>query len=144
MRALFFAFFILSFGVQSAEYQDDIDKFFDLYSSGKVNEAVDTIYSSNSYVSAIPDQIKNIKTQLSALEGLVGSIQHINRVDTFSVGELLVQVTYIVTYARQPVRFEFQFFKVKDGWRTYSFSFDDEIDEEIKAAARKALLIQPE
>jgi len=35
------------------------------------------------------------------------------------------------------VRYEFQFFKVKDGWRIYSFSFDDDLSE-VQNQARQA------
>lgn len=127
----------VSFNLFAADYQQEINKFFELYKQDKIDEAVDSIYSSNQYVSSIPDQIKNVKTQLNALKGLVGQIHHIGHLDTFLVGESFVYVTYLATYDRQPVRYEFQFFKVKDGWRIYSFSFDDDLSE-IQTQARKA------
>lgn len=124
----------------AADYQSEIDEFFKLYQSGKVDEAVDSIYRTNKYVSSIPDQIQRVKTQLNALGGLVGDINHIGKIDTYTVGDNLVHVTYLATYDRQPVRYEFQFFKVKSGWRIYSFSFDDELTKEITTLARKAAL----
>ncbi|TRX56835.1 hypothetical protein [Thalassomonas sp. M1454] len=127
----------VSFNIFAADYQQEINKFFELYKKDKIDEAVDSIYSTNEYVSAIPDQIKNVKTQLNALKGMVGQVHHIGQLDTFLVGESFVYVTYLVTYDRQPVRYEFQFFKVKDGWRIYSFSFDDDLSE-IQSQARKA------
>lgn len=126
-----------SFNVFAVDYQQEIDKFFELYKADKVDEAVDSIYSTNEYVSAIPDQIKNVKTKLSALNGLVGKVHHIGLLDTFLVGDSFVYVTYLVTYDRQPIRYEFQFFKVNDGWRVFSFSFDDDLSG-IQAQARKA------
>jgi hypothetical protein len=131
---------LLSFSSLASDYQSEIDDFFKLYQTGKVNEAVDSIYKTNKYVSSIPDQIKNVKTQLTALAGLVGEIHNIGKIDTYSVGDDFVHVTYLVTYDRQPVRYEFQFFKVKQGWRVYSFSFDDSLTDEITALARKAAL----
>ena len=124
----------------AADYQSEIDEFFKLYQSGKVDEAVDSIYRTNKYVSSIPDQIQRVKTQLNALGGLVGDINHIAKIDTYTVGDNLVHVTYLATYDRQPVRYEFQFFKVKSGWRIYSFSFDDDLTKEITTLARKAAL----
>ncbi|MCC5451920.1 hypothetical protein LMJ53_09315 [Rheinheimera sp. UJ51] len=131
---------LLSFNSLAADYQTEIDDFFKLYQSGKVDEAVDSIYRTNKYVSSIPDQIKNVKNQLNALEGLIGDINNIGKVDTYAVGDNFVHVTYLATYDRQPVRYEFQFFKVKSGWRIYSFSFDDGITQEIATEARKAAL----
>ena len=127
----------VSFNLFAADYQQEINKFFELYKKDKIEEAVDSIYSTNEYVTAIPDQIKNVKTQLNALKGLVGQVHHIGKLDTFLVGESFVYVTYLATYDRQPVRYEFQFFKVKDGWRIYSFAFDDDLSE-IQNQARKA------
>ena len=91
-------------------------------------------------MSAIQDQIKKVKTQLSSLEDLVGSVNNIDEINTYHVGDYFVHVTYLVTYDRQPIRYEFQFFKVKEGWRIYSFSFDDNLTEEIKSLARKSAL----
>jgi len=131
---------LLSLNTFASDYQSEIDEFFKLYKNGKVNEAVDSIYKSNKYVSSIPDQIINVKNQLSSLKGLVGEINNIGKIDTYAVGDDFVHVTYLVTYDRQPIRYEFQFFKVKEGWRVYSFSFDDELTGEIKALARESAL----
>jgi hypothetical protein len=131
---------LFSFSSIAADYQSEIDEFFKLYQAGKVDEAVDSIYRTNKYVSSIPDQIQRVKTQLNALGGLVGDINNIGKIDTYSVGNDFVHVTYLATYDRQPVRYEFQFFKVKSGWRIYSFSFDDDLTKEITTLARKAAL----
>jgi hypothetical protein len=124
----------------ASDYQQEIDKFFDLLKNDKVVESVSSIYKTNKYVSAIPDQIANVKNQLSSLSGMVGKINLIKKLDVYNVNDTFVHVTYIVTYDRQPVRFEFQFFKVSDGWRIYSFSFDDKIDNEVEMLARKQAL----
>ena len=131
---------LLTFNSMASDYQSEIDEFFELYKIGKVNEAVDSIYKTNKYVSSIPDQIMNVKNQLTSLKGLVGEINNIGKIDTYTVGDDFVHVTYLVTYDRQPIRYEFQFFKVTEGWRVYSFSFDDELTEEIKGLARKSAL----
>ncbi len=141
MKAIFAALIVLvSCNAWSADYQSEIDNFFSLYKAEKIDEAVSGIYSTNPYVSAIPDQVKQIKTQLSALKDLVGELNHIDKIDTYEVGDSFIHLTYLVTYDRQPIRFEFQFFKVKQGWRIYSMSFDDDLTDEIKSLAREAAL----
>jgi len=124
----------------TANYMDDIDAFFKLLKSGKSSEAADKIYESNPYVTAIPDAILNVKTQLSGLPTLVGGINAIENVGSYYVGESLAHITYIVTYDRQPLRFEFQYFKVRDGWRISSFSFDDTVFDDVNKAARQAVM----
>ncbi|MGJ8693544.1 MAG: hypothetical protein ACSHW0_13825 [Thalassotalea sp.] len=121
-------------------FQAEIDDFFKLYQAGKVNLAVDTIYQSNSYVTAIPDQIMQVKNQLNSLNGLMGALHHIDKINDYYVGDKFVHSTYLVIYDRQPLRFEFQFFKVKKQWRIYSFSFDDDLTDDIERLARKAAI----
>jgi len=134
---------LLSFNAVASDYQTDIDQFFKLYQAGKINEAVDSIYQSNQYVSSVRDQVINVKNQMATLEGLIGEVNNIVKIDTYHVSDQFVHVTYLVTYDRQPMRFEFQFFKVNEGWRIYSFSFDD-IANEIKEIARLAALSRKE
>lgn len=138
--SIFLITLLVTFNASASNYQTEIDEFFELYQAGKISDAVDSIYDTNKYVSSIPDQILNIKNQLTSLKGLVGEINNIGKIDTYNVGENFVHVTYLVTYDRQPIRYEFQFFKVKSGWRIYSFSFDDDLTNEISELARKAAL----
>ena len=139
-RVLIAMLYFLPFYLFASDYQTEIDEFFALYSEGKIDESVDRIYSTNQYVSSIPDQIKNVKTQLAALEGLVGSMHFNKKLSEYVVSDLFVHVTYLVTYDRQPIRFEFEFFKVKSGWRVYSMSYDDDIDDDIEVLARDKAL----
>ena len=127
---------ILSVAAQASDYKQEIDNFFNLYKQGEIDKAVEAIYQTNPYVASIPDQIKAVKTQLGAVEGLVGKLHSLELVDTYEVGKSLVHVTYMGIYDRQPVRFEFQFFKLKDGWRIYAFSFDADVFEKIEESAR--------
>lgn len=129
--------FLLSISAHASDYKKDIDEFFDLYKKGEIDKAVDAIYETNPYVASIPDQIKNVKTQLGAVEGLVGKLHTLELVDTYEVGKSLVHVTYMGIYDRQPVKFEFQFFKLKDGWRIYAFSFDADVFDKIEVSAQK-------
>lgn len=129
--------FFVSISTHASEYTKEIDDFFDLYKKGKIDKAVDSIYKTNSYVASIPDQIKNVKTQMGAIEGLVGNLHALELVDTYEVGTSLVHVTYLGIYDRQPVKFEFQFFKLKDGWRIFAFSFDADVFDKIEVLAQK-------
>ena len=138
---MFIFFLCFSGSLYAADYQSEIDKFFNLYKTGNIEKAVASIYGTNPYISAVPDQVANVKTQLGSVKGLVGDIVEIHHIDTYKVANAFVHVTYIVTYDRQPIRFEFQYFKAKDGWRIYAFSFDQELDSDVQSLARKAALV---
>lgn len=124
----------------ASDYQDEIDQFFELYKQGKVEESVESIFKSNQFTATNSDLIGNVKNQLSSASEMVGSLKHIEKIGTYNVDDLIVHITYLVIYERQPVRFEFQFFKVDDKWRINTFSFDTGIDDDIEQLARKQAL----
>ncbi len=130
---------ILSAPVFAGDYKAEIQKFFTLYESGKKVEAVDSIYSTNPWMSSAADSIQNIKTQLQGIEKLVGNYNGKEFVDELNVKDRFVHVTYLALYDRQPVRMEFQFYKPMSDWIIYSFSFDVNFDDEIEAGARKRI-----
>ena len=134
------ALFTLSAALQAQEFEADIGVFFDLYKKGEIEQAVDTLYKSNPYVSSVSDQIKNVKTQLGSLTGLMGELHSIEKIDTFMVGKSMVHITYIGIYDRQPVRFEFQFFKLESDWRIFSFAFDADVFDDIETLAQPQAL----
>lgn len=141
MKYFFVVFFsILPITVSANEYQPEIDNFFKLLKKGQIEQSVKSIYKTNPYFSLVPDKVIKVKNQLNALPGLVGELNLLKKVDTYNVNDLFVHVTYIATYDRQPIRFEFQFFKVTEGWRIISFSFDDKVDDDIEGLARKQAL----
>ena len=132
-----FVLLTLSIGAVAIDYNKDINNFFVAFKTGDVDSAVDELYSSNPYVSALPDQIKVVKTQLGSLPGLAGEIQSISKMDEYVVNESLAHITYLVIYDRMPAKFEFQYFKVSSGWRIFSFSFDDSVFDMMEPDAQE-------
>lgn len=119
-----------------AGYEPLIQKFFKQFEGGKVNEAIDELYSTNKWIDQQRDMVQNIKTQFAGVVPLVGQYRGRELIGTATIGGRLVHVTYLMLYDRQPLRFEFQFYKPKDAWIIYSFSFDTKLSDEIEAAAR--------
>lgn len=123
----------------SLAYQVEIDKFFTLYESGKSIEAVDSIYSTNKWIRQKSDDIHNVKTQLQNLQSLVGKYQGKVMLGAEDIEDRLTHVTYLALFERQPVRLEFVFYRPQDDWIIYSFSFDDDIDEELETFSRRKI-----
>ena len=117
-------------------YEPLIQKFFKKFEAGKVNEAIDELYTTNKWAEQQRDLIQNIKTQFAGVGGLVGQYRGRELVGTTTIGGRLVHVTYLALYDRQPLRFEFQFYKPQDAWIIYSFSFDTKLSDELEASAR--------
>ena len=121
-------------------YQGEINKFFKLFEAGKKSEAVNSIYRTNPWMDSAQDAIINIKNQLQSLDKLVGNYNGKEKVGELDVRGRFVHITYLALYDRQPVRMEFQFYRPKDEWIIYSFSFDVKFDDEVEAMARKNIL----
>jgi hypothetical protein len=137
MRVIVIACLLLCTGVASAEgYQGEIDKFFMLFDQGKKAEAVDSLYASNPWMSSAKDSIREIKDQFAGIENLVGQYNGHALIGESIIKERFVHVTYLALYDRQPVRMEFQFYRPKQKWLIYGFSFDIEFDNAVEAEAR--------
>jgi len=120
----------------AGDYNSEISKFFTLFESGKKTEAVDSLYSTNPWMTSASDAIQNIKTQFEGIEKLVGNYNGKELIDEHNIKNRFVHITYLALYDRQPVRMEFQFYRPKNDWIIYSFSFDIEFDNEVEKGAR--------
>ena len=106
-------------------YDTEIEKFFSLYEKGEINRAIDSIYSTNRWIDSSSDAVMNVKGQFSSMSQVVGAYLGKERVGVHSYAERLLLVTYLVLYERQPIRLEFMFYRPKNAWIIYRFSFDD-------------------
>ena len=120
-------------------YQPLVDRFFEIYAGEGAVSALDYIYSSNPWISATSDAVQNVKNQLVGIQQLVGDYHGYERIGDYEVAGRFSHVTYMALYDRQPVRFEFQFYRAGEEWMTYSFAFDVDLDDEIEAAQRSRI-----
>jgi len=88
------------------------------------------------------DAIQNLKSQLGNLQPLVGEYYGFEPITIKSAGKSFVLYSFLVKYDRQPIRFTFEFYKPQDKWRVFSFSFDEELDDEVEEAAKAYRLPQ--
>lgn len=140
MRVMFTLALSLFFTTSLAgTYTSEIAKFYELYEKGKKVEAVDSIYSTNPWMSSAADSIHQIKTQLENIEEIVGNYNGKVLIDETSIKDRFVHVTYMTLYDRQPVRMEFQFYRPEEDWIVYSFSFDINFDDEVESEVRKKI-----
>jgi hypothetical protein len=123
----------------SDEYNKEIDNFFSLYEKGEISKSVDSIYSTNRWIDPSSDAVMNLKGQFSSMSQIVGTYVGKERIGVHSYSERLLMVTYLMLYERQPIRLEFMFYRPADSWIIYSFSFDDNTDQELKMSAREEI-----
>jgi len=138
-RILIFLSMILSASLLVADYNAEVEKFFTLYASQRYAEALESIYSTNPWISSSPDVVQNLQNQLTGVQRLVGRYYGEEFLGEVRVADRFVHLTYLALHDRQPLRMEFQFYKPGADWKIYAFSFDDAIDDEIERAAREAI-----
>ncbi len=117
-----------------------IKAFFNTYSTGKVEKAVEEIYKTNPWMSRNSDAVDNLKRQLRSAVELMGEYRGYGILGSKDVAADLVLYDYLVKYDRQPLRFRFMFYRADKEWMLYSISYDDSIDEELKELVKSTYL----
>lgn len=132
-------FFVIFAGGQRAtdnEYEKLVEMFFAKIEAGKPGEAIDFLYSNNPWVSDKAKNIEKLKSDFTKFSGLIGPYLRYELLVKESAAGRLVHAQYFVSYERQPLNFTFEFYKPGDKWMTYSFSFDDNLDDWLAEKAQ--------
>ena len=116
--------------------QDLLDTFFKTYEKDP-GKAVQDLYSTNKWNERVKDDIdKIIGTVNGFTESYMGKYYGHEIITTKNFSESFVLYSYLVKYDRQPLRFIFKFYRPNDKWVLYSYSLDDNLDDEIQEAAK--------
>jgi len=122
------------------EPQKTMDEFFYRYKNKSPNDAVGYIFGTNKYMAKSADQVENVKYKLNSAIALMGKYYGYDPLTKKTAGENLVIYTFLVRYDRQPIRFNFTFYKANDQWVIFNYSFDDSVTEELKEAVKITFL----
>ena len=137
MRYLILVMSILTSTLYSQDTPEKlIDQFFETYTSSGPREALTELYQTNKWMERNKDDLEKVKSQLEGLVNIVGDYYGKEFILKKELGESFVLISYLVKYDRQPVRFTFEFYKPNDTWRVFSFSYDDNFDDEVEEAAK--------
>ncbi len=115
------------------------ERFFEQVAAGEHARAIDELYSSNQWVSSISDQVGKLRAQFVGLNDLVGGYLGSEAVGDSAISSRFVYLWYIGYFERQPLQFHFSFYRAKDQWRVYSFSYDEGMDAVVKELAKMEL-----
>ena len=135
--------FIMAVFTFNAFGQDNPDKiiadFFNTYSEGEADKAIDDLYMHSPWLSSQDDAIIKLKTQFRDIKKLVGEYNGFQLLTKKTLGDCFELYVYLVKYDRQPFRFTFEFYKPKNSWLTYSFAYDYNLDNDLENAAKRDL-----
>jgi hypothetical protein len=132
--ALIFFFFLSASKVSAQVNPKGVaDKFFKDYQSLGVSNSIDNLYASNKWMELSAEAVGALKTQLEGLTlDFVGKFYGYELIKEQKIGENYLFLTYLGRYDRQPIKFEFEFYKPSNNWQIHSFSFDDKFGVFIK------------
>lgn len=113
-----------------------IKKFFEDYQTTEPDIAFDNLYKNMPWADQIKDNLNQVKMQFTDLQSLVGNYFGYELLTKKELANRFAIYNYLVLFDRQPIRFTFEFYKPKDKWHLYGFSYDDKIDDELEEATK--------
>jgi len=112
--------------------QKEIERFFEIYKGGDTSTALDTLFSTSIWFQErAKDNIEQIKIQLDGYSKQMGEVYGYEQLIARPIGDHLLHFTYFVFFDRQPLRFNFIFYKAKDEWAIFHFKYDDRISDDV-------------
>lgn len=111
-------------------------EFFRLFKTNPI-QAFDYAFSTNKWLKRDIDGIENLKNQFKNLIPLVGEYYGYEIINEKKIGENYKLISYMIKYDRQPLRFNFIFYKPANKWQLQNLNYDDKLSDEIKEAAKQ-------
>lgn len=103
-----------------------VEMFFSELSEGKVNEAIDHLYSSNPAMQQKIQALTVLKQQLASLPPLYGNLIGTENISQEELSPSLVRIVQVAKHEIHPIVWEFYFYKPKDKWIISQAMFVDQ------------------
>lgn len=139
MKQILFITLLLCPGTLFAQNDPEsiIQEFFKLYKEKTSDAALDYLFGTNKWMKDSKEQIENVKFKInSTVIKSMGDYHGYYLITQKTAGDKLRYYTYLLTYDRQPIRFNFLFYNPNGTWRLQNFSFDDSIGDELEEGAK--------
>jgi hypothetical protein len=111
------------------------DKFFELYQT-QPSKAFDYAFGTNHWDENQQDAVFEVKNKLKNITSQCGTYFGFEMLTEKTAGTTLKVVSFVLKYDREPIRFIFLFYKPNDAWRVMNLTFDEDLDLDLKEAAR--------
>lgn len=110
----------------SSDYQSYTETFFQHLGQAELELAVNTLFQTNPWIGRNLDQINNINSQLKGLPSMAGDYLGFEVLIHKTWKQIYAVQNCLAIYDRQPVNFDFHYYKPRDEWRIQNFnvSFD--------------------
>ena len=129
--------FLISCNEKGGTPKSLVTNFFETYEKQGVDIALNTIFQTNKYMINESDSaIENLKGSLVSYVKTIGSYHGYEIISEYPISKSIKYYTSIVNYDKQPLRFNFTFYKADNSWVLYSLNFDNNIMDELESMAK--------
>lgn len=118
-------------GTSAKSPEEQIEQFFKVYKDDP-HRAVLQLLQTNKNIDI---ENSNVSEQLKDIVGKIGNYNGNDLIIKRKAGDSMTLYSYLAKHDAQPLRVTFIFYKPKEDWKIYDFSFDTEVDDELKRAA---------
>jgi len=116
----------------SQKSTDELTESFFTEFKSDTDKAFDNLFGTNKWMMENKDGATKVKYQIRENASLVGEYMGYEKIGEKSLSESLKIAVYLVKYERQPFRFVFKYYKPKDKWMIFNFSYDESIDDDLE------------
>lgn len=124
-------FLALALGVKSgpreASYHAKIETFLNELAAGNTDEAY-ALFTDSSLTAEQKSALETLKIRTDTALKLLAKPQGNEFVKEQRYGKSVVRVVYLMKYERQPLVWEFYFYKPRSEWRLVTFRFNDSLE----------------
>lgn len=120
----------------ATDYLQEISAFFATIKKGQPKEAAERLLSTNAEAAARLDNKLSVENGLERMKDTLGAFKDFNIVKEKKIGERIVYVLAFAIYEKQPVRFEFIFYKPEEKWLFLNVNFGLQTIDDILAVGR--------
>jgi len=119
-----------------ADHLQQISSFFALIKKGQPKEAAEDLLSTNMEASSRMENKLSVENGLERMKDTLGAFKDFNIIREKKIGDRIVYVLAFALYEKQPVRFEFIFYKPEEKWLFLNVNFGLQTVEDILAVGR--------
>lgn len=128
-----------SFPQKSLGPEQIIEKFFDVFISEGTDPALEYILSTNQWIN---DGDIELKSSVKKLISQLGTYNGKELIVKRSIGDNYILWSFMIRYDRQPIRFQFIFYRPSTKWQLQDFRYDDDLGIELIEAANAYRLME--
>lgn len=120
----------------ATDYLQEISAFFATIRKGQPKEAAERLLSTNAEAASRLDNKLSVENGLERMKDTLGAFKDFNIVKEKKIGDRIVYVLAFANYEKQPVRFEFIFYKPEEQWLFLNVNFGLQTIDDILAIGR--------